>query len=72
MDEAEYLIKLGKAIKAHRERIGMNQSALALACDTDRQNMSRIEQGRVNITVLTLNRIAQALNISAKDLLDFE
>ncbi|MCT3746837.1 helix-turn-helix transcriptional regulator [Elizabethkingia anophelis] len=33
-------------------------------------NISRIESGRTNPTLLTLQRIANALEISLKDLLD--
>lgn len=72
MAEAEYLVKLGRSIKVHRERLGITQSALALKCDTDRQNMSRIEQGKVNISMMTLKKIADALEVPVKNLLDFE
>jgi transcriptional regulator with XRE-family HTH domain len=72
MAEAEFLVKLGESIKKHRELLGINQSALALRCETDRQNMSRIEKGRVNISMTTLKKIADALEVPVKNLVDFK
>ena len=72
MAEADYLIRLGENIKKHRELLGINQSALALRCDTDRQNMSRIEKGKVNISMLTLKKIADALEVPVNSLVDFK
>jgi transcriptional regulator with XRE-family HTH domain len=69
--ENEFLINLGLSIKKYRESKGLTQPALALACDTDKQNISRIEQGKVNISMITLKKIADALNLPVKDLLDF-
>ena len=71
MPENEFLIRLGSSIKTHRQGKGLTQAALALACDTDKQNMSRIEKGKVNISMITLKKIADALNLPVHELLDF-
>ncbi|MBB1286035.1 helix-turn-helix transcriptional regulator [Flavisolibacter sp. BT320] len=71
MAQSDYLIKLGEKIAEKRTTAGLSQNALAIKCEMDRQNMHKIEKGMVNISMLTLKKIADALNISAKELLDF-
>ena len=71
MPESEFLIRLCLTIRKFRQGKGLTQEALALACDTDKQNMSRIEKGKVNISMITLKKIADALNLPVKDLVDF-
>ncbi|MDO8272043.1 MAG: helix-turn-helix transcriptional regulator [Gammaproteobacteria bacterium] len=60
---------LGKRIRDKRKSAGIAQESLALACGLDRSYMGRIERGEVNITVMSLCQIAQALNCSAQELL---
>jgi transcriptional regulator with XRE-family HTH domain len=69
--DSEYLIRLGKAIENLRQKRGVTQSGLALKCDMDRQRMHKIEKGSVNISVLTLQKIAAALEVAPRELLDF-
>ncbi len=66
------LKKLGKNIVRLREKAGLSQAQLALRCDKDRQNLNRLEKGRINPTVYFLSEIAAELNVPLKDLLDFE
>jgi transcriptional regulator with XRE-family HTH domain len=58
-------------IKRLRESAGLSQVELARrAGQTSSQIISDIERGRrTNITIATLDRIAAALGVSAKDLL---
>lgn len=72
MVQPGFLLKLGENITKKRKEAGLSQNALALRCDMDRQNMHKIEKGMINISMITLHKIALALNIPAKDLLDFE
>ena len=65
-------VKMGKSIADKRKKAGFSQNAFALKCDMDRQNMHKIERGMVNISITTLKRIAYALNIPARNILDFE
>lgn len=71
MTKAEYLIKLGAHISSKRIEAGLNQSELASLCDKDRQNIQRLEKGRINPTAYYLTELAKALKIPTKDLLDF-
>lgn len=70
--KVDFLQKLGAAIAKKRTEAGMNQAQFALRCDMDRQNMSRIEKGKTNPTILTLKMIADELKIPLKDLLEFD
>lgn len=52
---------LGNKIKQGRKEKKLSLGALAAECEIDKANLSRIEAGKVNITVLTLNKIATRL-----------
>jgi transcriptional regulator with XRE-family HTH domain len=62
------LAEIGKRIKEVRLAKNISQVALATACGFEKASMSRIEAGRVNITVGTLYKISIALDIQLKEL----
>ena len=74
MDKSEILKKVGKRIKEVRLQKGISQADLVgrMQGEIDPTNISRIESGRTNPTVFTLFRLAEALEVDAKDLLDIE
>jgi len=53
--------KIGKEIRATREKSGLTQSDLARKLGVAQQVVSRIEQGRDNISLLTLEKVAGGL-----------
>ena len=57
----ELSIAIGHLIRNKRTELKITQEALALQCGIDRSYLGRIERGEVNITVLKLYEIAQAL-----------
>jgi len=61
--------KLGKNIKRIRTRKGMSQGDICRALDMDRGYMSAIENGKKNITIQQLERLARALGVSVDKLL---
>ncbi len=65
---------LGKRVQELREQKGLSQVDLAgkMLGKFDTTNISRIESGRTNPTIFTLSRIAEALEIPVKALLDIE
>lgn len=71
MTKDNYLKKLGKHIKELRENAGLTQTQLAEMCDKERQNIYRLEKGKMNPTAYYLTEIAEGLGIPPKDLLDF-
>ena len=64
------LIRIGLKIKELREAKNISQQDLAAACNFEKSNMSRIEAGRTNLTIGTLLKICEALNINLIDALD--
>jgi len=63
--------ELGKQIAKLRENKGLTQAELSALINRDFQSISRIENGRVNASAYILMQIANALEISMKDLFDF-
>ena len=74
MEKTEILKIVGKRIKNLRESKGLSQVYLVgkMQGEIDTTNISRIESGRTNPTVYTLFRIAEALEVNPKELLDVE
>ncbi len=67
MQEAQE--KLGKRIRKLREKKGLSQEFFAGLCDINRVHMSQIERGQINLTIATLNKLAQNLDMSVSVLL---
>jgi transcriptional regulator with XRE-family HTH domain len=69
----EYLKKkLGARIQAIRKSKKMTQEKLAELVELDIPNLSNIERGKRFLSSATLERIIAALDVSAKDLFDFD
>lgn len=58
----------GKRAKAIRKIKGMSQLDLALAVSKDRSEISKIENGKLNIEFLTIVKLAEALESEISDL----
>lgn len=58
------LVALGRAIREERESRGISQERLALLADVDRSYVGRVERGDNNVAVLTLGRLADALDLT--------
>jgi transcriptional regulator with XRE-family HTH domain len=64
-------IIVGKQIQKLRESRGLSQQDLAAKCNFEKSNMSRLEAGRVNPTLSTLEKVAKALDVSLVELFSF-
>jgi transcriptional regulator with XRE-family HTH domain len=64
--------KIGERIIALRTQKAWSQADLARACNKDRQAIEKIENGKVNPTLYTLLELANALNLSLPELVDFD
>ena len=60
---------ISSKIKTYRANKNLSVQELAYLCNMERSSISRIESGRVNITIKTLCIISDALGIEPKDLL---
>jgi transcriptional regulator with XRE-family HTH domain len=64
--------KLGSRIVKIRNEKGIRQVDLATFVNIDDSSLRKIESGRTNPTTRTLEKIANGLGVSIKDLFDFE
>ena len=67
-DMLKSLLPLGRAIKAHRERLGLSQEKLADRCGFDRTYISMLERGKRNPSLMNLLRLAEGLETSVSEL----
>jgi len=68
-NEKAYLASIGAGIRALRKKKKMTLEVFGDVVGLDKSNAYRIEKGR-NITLLTLEKIAQVFNMSSSKLLD--
>lgn len=66
----EVLDTIGKNIVSRRKELNLTQEDLAFTADIDRTYIGYIENGKQNVTVSVLCKIANALNINIKDLFE--
>jgi putative transcriptional regulator len=66
------LNKFGKHLKNLRKKVGKSQETLAYECGMDKPNYRKIETGKTNPTFKTLHKLAKALKITMKELVDYE
>ncbi|WP_394789625.1 helix-turn-helix domain-containing protein [Rhodoferax sp.] len=63
-------LALGKNIAKHRNAAGKSQEKLALDAEIERSRISKMENGHINPTVLTLAALCDCLNITLPQLFD--
>lgn len=61
---------LGERIRAERKKAKLSQEKLAEKADLNRNYIGEIERAEKKITIETLWRIARALNLRIRDILD--
>ena len=64
-------ILFGQRLKKFRKDRGWSQEQLALECDLDRTYIGGIEQGRRNVGLVNICKLAEALTVTPGKLLDF-
>jgi len=65
----EVLVDLGVVIRTARTELGLSQEVLAVDAELDRSYVGGIERGEHNLTLINLQKIAEALNIKVSKLL---
>ena len=60
-------LKIGQRIKELREVAGMSQKDLSYTADLDRSYIANVENGQRNISIVNIEKITVALNVSLKD-----
>jgi len=72
MNNELFLRKLAARIKQIRTEKGLTQQEFAVMLDYEKSNMSRLESGKVNPRIATLNEVAKVLEISLPELVDVD
>ncbi len=65
--ESVFFLKVGKAIREARIQRGLSQKELALIVKIKQPDISKIEEGKKNITLKTLFALSRALDIEKVD-----
>ena len=64
--------QIGLRIKELRKKEGISQQELSFRSDLDRTYITQVENGKRNISIVNIGKIANALNISIKELFNDE
>lgn len=65
MNREELMERIGANIKREREAAGLTQEALAEKVNLEVKTLSKVERGKVGISVMTLYQICEVLHISS-------
>ena len=60
----------GMKVRIMREQKGFSQEGLALVCGLDRTYVGGVERGERNISLINIHKIATALGVSPKELME--
>ena len=63
-------IKLGIRLKELRNEKGLSQEKFSFICELDRTYIASIEQGKRNVSIANIEKIANALDVEPKELLN--
>ncbi len=63
---------VGNRIKVLRKRMGLSQEKLALKADIDRTYLAGIEAGKRNVTLVSMEKVVKALEVSMKEFWNFK
>ena len=69
--EKQYLIFMGKKIRHYREKMGLSQEQFGKLSKFHRTYIGMIERGEKNMTIMNMHKVAKALGVNVKDLIDF-
>lgn len=65
-----FRLYFGQAVRKRRQAMGVSQEELADRCNLHRTYISEIERGLKTVSLLSLLRIAEALDIPAHTLIE--
>ncbi len=69
--KAIFFVKFAENFRKLRKQKGLTQQALAARIGADVSKISRVERGMYNFRVASLPILAEALEVSVAELLDF-
>ena len=63
---------VGKRIRELRNKLGVSQEELAAIVELDRTYITSVERGKRNISIVNIEKLATALNVSLAEFFTFE
>ena len=63
MSKEQFLAKLGTKIRKIRKEKNLSLDKLAALCDYEKANLSRIESGKTNTTIITLYTLSKVMEV---------
>lgn len=66
--DTQFLERFGENLKKLRKAKGISQAQLAFEANIELSQISRIELGKINTTIGSINQIAKTLEIPLEDL----
>jgi len=69
--KTKLLLKFSRRLKFFRLKQKLSQKEVTLKCGMDFSSYTNIENGKRNVTLVTLQRILVALNINFKEFFNF-
>lgn len=70
MDNRDILVKFGRRVREIRKEKGLSQEELSFKANLHRTYIGMIERAEKNITLINIEKIANALNVEIKVLFD--
>lgn len=64
-------IAVGKRVKELRNKLGISQEELADIAELDRTYITSVECGKRNISIVNVEKLANALNVSLSEFFNF-
>ena len=64
-------VKVGKRIKELRNKLGISQEELAFRSEIHRTYIASLEVGKRNVSIETLEKVVNALEVSLSEFFDF-
>jgi len=64
--------KIGLRIKEYRTNLKLTQEALAFKAEIDKTYVNEVENGKRNVSVINLEKIIIALEVTIRDFFDSE
>ena len=64
-------LKIGQRIKELRETVNMSQKDLSYAADLDRSYIASVENGQRNVSIVNIEKIANALGVTLKQFFNY-
>lgn len=70
-DKQYMLLRFGRKVRMERQKKGISQEKLGDMANLHRTYIGMIERGEKNITLLNIEKISMALDLTLKQIMDF-